>query len=71
MEEIAVGLIGFGTIGSGVVQILKENQSIIEARTGFRINLKRIADLDIDSDRGVAFDGSILTNDAYEILREI
>ena len=40
MEEIAVGLIGFGTIGSGVVQILKENQSIIEARTGFRINLK-------------------------------
>ncbi|MDQ1285204.1 MAG: hypothetical protein QG663_612, partial [Thermodesulfobacteriota bacterium] len=24
MEEIAVGLIGFGTIGSGVVQILKE-----------------------------------------------
>ena len=70
MEEIAVGLIGFGTIGSGVVQILKENQSIIEARTGFRINLKKIADLDIDSDRGVAFDGSILTNNAYEIIRD-
>lgn len=69
MDEISIGLIGFGTIGSGVAQILRENQGIIEARTGFRINLKRIADLNVDADRGVEIDRSILTTDAYEILR--
>lgn len=70
MDEISIGLIGFGTIGSGVVQILKENQATLEARTGFRIKLKQIADLDIHTDRGVSFDRSILTNDAYQIIRD-
>ena len=70
MDEISIGLIGFGTIGSGVAQILRENQGIIEARTGFRINLKRIADLNVDADRGVEIDRSVLTTDAYEILRD-
>ena len=70
MDEVAIGLIGFGTIGSGLVHVLNENGKIIEDRTGFRINLKRIADLDTHSDRGVVFDHSILTNDAYEILND-
>lgn len=70
MDEIAIGIIGFGTIGSGVVHILKENRAILEARTGFGIKLKRIADLDIESDRGVVFDKSILTRDAYDVLRD-
>ena len=70
MDEIAIGLIGFGTIGSGVVHILKENRAILEARTGFTIKLKRIADLDIETDRGVVFDKSILTRDAFEVLRD-
>ena len=70
MDEVAIGLIGFGTIGSGLIHILNENKTVIEARTGFRIKLKRIADLDIESDRGVIFDKSILTNDAYKVLND-
>ncbi|MGC8603469.1 MAG: homoserine dehydrogenase [Desulfomonilaceae bacterium] len=70
MDEIAIGLIGFGTIGSGLVHILNENRTTIEARTGFGIKLKRIADLDITSDRGVLFDKSILTRNAHDIIRD-
>ncbi|MGC8657841.1 MAG: homoserine dehydrogenase [Desulfomonilaceae bacterium] len=70
MDEVAIGLIGLGTIGSGLVHILSENRTVIEARTGFGIKLKRIADLDTESDRGVIFDKSILTKDAYEVLRD-
>ncbi len=56
MREIAIGLIGFGTVGSGVVEILQRNRDILEARVGLPIRLKRIADKDIVSDRGVQVD---------------
>ena len=70
MKEISIGLIGFGTVGTGVVKILQENREVLEARVGFRLNLKRIADLDIETDRGVRVDRSLLTADAREILQD-
>ena len=54
MREISIGLIGFGTVGSGVVKILQQNKDILEARVGLPVRLKRIADMDIVSDRGRA-----------------
>ena len=50
---IGVGLIGFGTIGTGVVKVLADNAAEIEQRLGFPLRLVRIADLDLDTDRGV------------------
>jgi homoserine dehydrogenase len=70
MNEISIGLIGFGTIGSGVVKILQENQDVLRARVGIPLRLKRIADLDLESDRGVQVDRSILTTDANAILQD-
>ena len=34
MKEIKIGLIGFGTVGAGVVRILQANASLIEQRLG-------------------------------------
>ncbi len=70
MDKISVGLIGFGTVGAGVVKILQENADLFEARVGHPISLKRIADLDIESDRGVQVDRSLLTTNAREILED-
>ena len=53
MKNIQVGLIGFGNIGAGVVRLLSENADVIRSKVGTGIVLKRIADLDITSDRGV------------------
>lgn len=47
-----VGLIGFGTIGAGVVEIFNRNQELINRKTGRKVELKRVVDLDIETPRG-------------------
>ena len=70
MKEIKIGLLGFGTIGAGVAKLLKENAGLIEEKTGARISLKSIADLDITTDRGVSIEGINLTQNADAILTD-
>ena len=43
MKKIAV--LGYGTVGSGVVEVLRENGDLIEERCGQRIEVKKILDL--------------------------
>lgn len=68
MKKITVGLIGFGTIGTGVVKLIKKNNAEIYKKTGIKIILKKIADLDLRSNRGISVDKKILTKDAYQII---
>jgi len=68
MNDIKVGLIGFGNIGAGVVKLLQQNADVILDKVGTGICLKRIADLDITSDRGVKVDPAILTTDVNTIF---
>jgi homoserine dehydrogenase len=70
MKDIKVGLIGFGTVGSGVVKILQKNSKLIEQRMGARIILKRIADIDVRSDRGVRLRTGVLTNKTDEVIND-
>ena len=67
---ISIGMIGFGTIGTGVVRLLKENESLIAGRLGAEIHLRKIADIDIDRSREVTVERKLLTNDAAQILND-
>lgn len=66
--KVNLGLIGFGTIGSGVVKLLRENHDLIEKKTGINLHLKKIVDKDISSDRGIEVDSKILTTDVETIF---
>lgn len=68
MRKIKVGIIGFGTIGSGVVKILASSKDIIRQRLGAEIEVAKIADLDVSSDRGVMVDSNLLTTDTKEVV---
>jgi len=68
MRKITIGLIGFGTIGTGVMKILRSNAPLIRARLGASITVKKIADLDIRRDRGIRVAPAMITNDARTIL---
>ncbi len=67
-KDIRVGLLGFGTVGTGVVKILQENADLIAQRVGSPVSLVRIADLDITTDRGVSLPSGILTTNVREVL---
>jgi homoserine dehydrogenase len=68
MKEIKVGLIGFGTVGAGVAKILQNNSKLIEKRMGAKLVLKRIADIDIETDRGIKVSPKVLTRKAEEVI---
>jgi homoserine dehydrogenase len=69
-DSVSVGLIGFGTVGSGTVKILLKNRDVLRQRLGFDIKLKRIADLDIESDRGIKLPAGMLVQDAEQVLND-
>lgn len=68
--EIGVGLIGLGTVGTGVARVLIENSELIRRRVGVPITLVRIADLDITRDRDVAIPPGVLTTDIQQVLAD-
>lgn len=63
-----VGLLGFGVVGAGVVDALQRRGDLIERRTGVRLQLHRIADIDLERDRGVRVDRRLLTADAVSVV---
>ncbi len=68
MKRVNVGIIGFGTVGAGVVECILRNSGLIEKRTSLRPVLLKVADLDITTDRGVEVPEGILTTDVSEVL---
>lgn len=67
-KSINVGIIGFGTVGTGTARILIENAEIIRRRLGAPVVLKMISDLDIKRDRGINLGEVKLTNDVKDII---
>jgi homoserine dehydrogenase len=69
-ETVNIGLIGFGTIGSGVVATLNQNLPLLENKVNKKVNLKRIVDLDITTDRGVEVQPGVLSTSVDDILED-
>ncbi|MBO7707632.1 MAG: homoserine dehydrogenase [Thermoguttaceae bacterium] len=67
-NTVKVGLVGFGTIGGGVADILLNKKEEIRRRTGKSIELVKICDKDTTSDRGIKIPDGILTDDLSEIV---
>jgi homoserine dehydrogenase len=69
-KAVGVGLIGLGTIGTGVVKVLARNAAVISQRLGFPLRLVRIADLDTERDRGVELSGIRFDADAEGLIED-
>ncbi len=70
MKNINIGLLGFGTVGTGVAKILLESRELITSRVGAALNLRRIADIDTTTDRGIRLEKGMLTPDAQNVIND-
>jgi homoserine dehydrogenase len=68
LQEIKIGLLGLGTVGSGVYRILTERQKFLAQKTGLNFIPKRILVRDLGRKRAVAVDPGLLTTDPTQVV---
>src|SRR5262245_58384839 len=69
MNEIKIGLLGLGTVGSGVVKVLQTHGAEMQERAGCRLRLHAIADADTTRPRdGLDLARLPLVSDAARVL---
>ena len=68
MKPIQVGLLGIGTVGSGVFNVLNRNQNEIQRRAGRGIEITMVADLDTARAQAVVGPDVKVVNDARAII---
>ena len=68
MKPIQVGLLGIGTVGSGVFNVLQRNQEEIRRRAGRGIEIACVADLDTARARSIVGEGTRVVGDAREVI---
>ncbi len=69
MKEIQVGLIGFGTVGKGLAEVLLSQQQRLQKRTGLSVRLAKVADIST-KELPEQFAGVALTNNAAELIND-
>ncbi len=69
-ESIKIGLLGCGTVGSGVVKVILENQTHIAQRLGKGLEIKRVLELDASKVTVLGLDESIVTRDIQDIVAD-
>ncbi|MBI5575191.1 MAG: homoserine dehydrogenase, partial [Deltaproteobacteria bacterium] len=69
LKEIGVGIVGFGTVGTGTAKLLLENAELLRRRVGVPLRICGIADIDTARDRGVKLPEGVLTSDGFQVVR--
>jgi len=70
MQTTGIAVIGFGTVGSGVVRLLLEDGARLAEAAGCRLQLRHVCDTDLDRPRDVEVPPDLLTASADDCLAD-
>jgi len=70
MQQAIVGMIGGGTVGSGVVHALQRNGALMASRTGVEVRLRRVAVKAFDEPRPYPIAQHLLTTDWRSVVAD-
>jgi homoserine dehydrogenase len=68
MDHVRVGLVGLGTVGTGVYKMLQENKDIITKKVGKEIRIEKILVRNKDKERDPEIPSELITFDPRDIL---
>ncbi len=69
-STVRIGLLGCGTVGAALVQLVADNGDAVAARSGLRLEVTRVAVSDISRPRAVALAPGVLTDDAAAVVSD-
>lgn len=70
MKPVKVGLLGLGTVGTGVIRIVEGHQEDLNSQVGSQIIIERVAVKSLDKKRSIDIDRSKLTEEPWDIIRD-
>ncbi|MFW1461762.1 hypothetical protein ACEWA6_24490, partial [Vibrio parahaemolyticus] len=70
VTPLTIGIAGLGTVGSGVLRLLRENASIVASRAGREIRVGAVSARDRGRDRGVPLDGARWHDDPVALAQD-
>jgi homoserine dehydrogenase len=67
---VRIGLLGCGTVGTALIELLQQQADTVAARTGVRLEVVRVAVRNASKDRGVDLPREVFTNDAERVVTD-
>lgn len=69
-NEISIGLLGLGTVGTGVAKILQQHQQDLNHKLGVPVTIKKVLVRNNNKERLSSLDTEVFTTDIQEILND-
>lgn len=70
MTTVRIGVLGCGNVGAAFVQLVEQQRDSVEARTGLRLDVTRVAVRNIAAPRAVELADGVLTRDAHSVTAD-
>src|SRR5688572_25188560 len=70
MQQVNLGMIGGGTVGSGVYHAWEQNGDLMAARLGVKISFRKIAVKAFDEPRPYEIPRALMTTDWQEVVND-
>ncbi len=67
-NRVRIGVLGCGNVGAAFVQLVAQQASAIEARTGIRLEVTRVAVRNVSREREVDLAPGVLVRDAHAVV---
>ncbi|HLQ72808.1 MAG TPA: homoserine dehydrogenase [Bacillota bacterium] len=68
-KKVSVGLLGLGVVGSGVIHLIKNNQTELAHQLGCSIDVQGVLVRDVEKARSIDIDPSIITTNPDDVLK--